>query len=220
MRSQNIVLIEKMSLTLILLIWLICKWLDLTMEFIAFGAVIVALFKEDIYSFYMPPILTISVPESLDCGDEVDGKYMNSYGNVYSEKQTYLLIIVENIGIGIAKNIEVYLSGLESNVISNFARYKYIPLVTSWTSEKSIRSLPKNVGMRFSVCFLREDRPEEFNFISSNLPNALTKVKCNPGIKSHIKFEIIELSDNTKSVKREITIEFMGEYINEFKIYS
>jgi len=88
MSSQHIRLIVKILLTIIVFILLIFKWPDKALVLIAFLAVLVALFKEDIYSFYKPPFLSISVPENLDIGDEVDAKNLET--GEFVEKQAYL----------------------------------------------------------------------------------------------------------------------------------
>jgi len=208
----------KILLTIIVFILLIFKWPDKALVLIAFLAVLVALFKEDIYSFYKPPFLSISVPENLDIGDEVDAKNLET--GEFVEKQAYFVITVENRGIGIAKNIEVYFNGLDSNAVKNFGRYKYLPLITSWTLNPYVRSLPPDVGMRFSVCFLRDSNRNEINFVSLRVPNALCQIKCKPDASSFFKFEVIALSDNARLAKREIEIRFMGNYLEGFRIKS
>lgn len=218
MRRQKIVLIGKISLTLILFALLIWKVPKHIMVFITFAAVLVALFKEDIYLLFWPCKLKITVPDILDRRDEVESHNLNT--GKFVEKQTYLVIIIENIGIGIAKNIEVYFNGLESNVVTNFGRYKSIPLIRSWINKPLIKFLPPNLGIRYSICYLGENNPDEMNFIFSSIPNALHNIKCNRGKSSRFKFEVVAFSDNAKLTRREIEIEFMGAYLEGFKIKS
>lgn len=219
MRRPIIVLIGKILLTLILFALLMWKLPDYRMEIITFIAVLVALFKKDIYLFFLPCKLKITVPEILDDHDEVEAR--NRITGEFVEKQTYLVIIIENIGMGIAKNIEVYFNGLESNVVKNFGRYKSIPLIRSWIDKPIIKFLPPHLEIRYSICYLKENNRDEMDFIFFlSIPNALHKIKCTPGKSSRFKFEVVAFSDNAKLVRREIEIEFMGDYLEGFKIKS
>jgi len=218
MRHQIIVLIRKILLISILFLLLFLKFPGFIIEIIAFIAVLIALFKEDIYLFFRPCKLKISVPEILDDHDEVEAR--NRVTGEFVEKQTYLVIIIENIGMGIAKNIEVYFNGLESNVVKNFGRYKSIPLIRSWINKPLIKFLPPHLEIRYSICYLRENNRDEMNFIFLSTPNALRKIKCTPGKTSRFKFEVVAFSDSAKPARREIEIEFMGDYLEGFKIKS
>ena len=217
MKRQKIVLIGKFLLTLILFLLLCLMFPKFIIVFITLAAVLVALFKENIFSFFIPCKLKITVPNILDEDDEVEAR--NRAGE-FVEKRTYLVIIIENIGMGIAKNIEVYFNGLESNVVKNFERYKSIPLIRSWIDKPIIKFLPQHLEIKYSICYLKENNRGEMNFIFSSIPNALHKIKCTRGKSSRFKFEVVAFADNAKLTKREIEIEFMGDYLEGFKIKS
>ena len=62
---------KRVILTASLILVLIIKLPDYAIVFATFTAVIVALFKEEVYSFYRPPLLSIDIPERMRFDDMV-----------------------------------------------------------------------------------------------------------------------------------------------------
>ncbi|MBW2576129.1 MAG: hypothetical protein JRC88_11745, partial [Deltaproteobacteria bacterium] len=108
---------------------------------------------------------------------------------------------------GIAKNLEVYFTGLESNTVKAFERYISLPLVRSWVGGTVLRSLPRDVPLRFDICCLRSSKPEEISFRFIQTPTALLRIKCVPNKKSKFKFEVKVIADNSKVTRAVIEIE-------------
>lgn len=189
---------------------MILSWITLLLA-------VVALFGEKLINFYFSPELKITVSmmpkhfHEADAHDKRTGEFI--------EKQAWLGIRVKNVGIGSAKNVEVYFSGLESNVVKDFDAYKSIPLIRSWICNPVIKLLPPNVGVRWDICYLREPAPDEIRFCFLGTPNALFPVKCASDEPTFFKFEVVALADNAKTQKLKIKIEFKGQYKNGFKAY-
>lgn len=177
--------------------------------------VIVALFKEKLIDFYFTPDLEITVSDETEHFHEVDARDLTGK---FVEKQAWLGIRIENIGIGNAKNVEAYFSGLESNVIGVFDSYKSIPLVRSWIGKQVIELLPPNMSIRWDICYLSQMNPDKLSFSFLKTPNALNRIKCNPNEISFFKFEVIALSANAKPKKLRIEVDFKGAYKTGFKV--
>lgn len=182
---------------------------------LTFYAIIVALFKEKLVDFYFPPKLEI-IPITTKPEDfhEVDARNSEGY---FIEKQSWLGIRIKNIGLASAKNVEVYFSGLESNIIQNFDCYRSIPLVRSWIGSPTIKLLPPNVETRWDICYLSNKDPQILNFHFLSTPNALHRIESKPNQKSTFKFKVTTLADNAKTEESVVKITFMGKYITGFK---
>jgi len=112
--------ILRIGVSLIIFALLCFIWPKNIMMYIAFTAVIVALFKEDIYSYYFPPKLNITLSTEPQHFHEVDARHPHT--GEFLEKQFWLGAIIKNIGVRTAKNVEVFFSGIESNIVSGFGK--------------------------------------------------------------------------------------------------
>lgn len=199
----------------IILILLCYVWREQTMAFITIIAVVVALFKDKLHAFYLPPKLRILISDSLPHFHEVEAIDRNTK---VKEKQAWLGVIIENIGIGSAKNVEVYFNGRKSDSIKDFGIYRSIPLIGSWVKNTLISSIPPGIEIRFDLCFVSERNPQRINFFLKWIPNALSGITCSQDKSSFFKFEIVALAENTCPIKREVKMEYKGIYKNGLKI--
>ena len=179
-------------------------------------AVIVALFREKILEFcFCPELEIIPISTEPEHFHEVDDN--DDEGN-FLEKQSWLGIRIKNVGSANAKNVEVYFSGVESNIIPDFKSYRHIPLVRSWLKKPSIKLLPPKVDIRWDICYLPKLVPDMLNFSFLRTPNALRKIKCKSNQKSTFKFKVTALADNAKSKESIVEITFRGKYEEGFKV--
>ncbi|MCK5493730.1 MAG: hypothetical protein KAJ14_11530 [Candidatus Omnitrophica bacterium] len=88
--------LRRLALTFIFLLLLCLKWPDQTMAVIGFSAIIVALFKDNIYTFYLPPKLELLISSNAECFHEVDATNIQT-GQVM-EKQFWLGAITKTTG--------------------------------------------------------------------------------------------------------------------------
>lgn len=187
------------------------------MMYIAFTAVIVALFKEDIYSYYFPPKLNITLSTEPQHFHEVDARHPHT--GEFLERQFWLGAIIKNIGVRTAKNVEVFFSGIESNIVSGFGNYETIPLARSWSinRETNIRLLPPEVGFRFDICHLSSRQPNAIIFSLYATPNEISVIQCRSGIAT-FDFEIRALADNAALASEKFQVEFLGQYNEGFRV--
>jgi hypothetical protein len=209
-------LIGHWLLAILLYAALLFTWPDRIVQIIGFSAVMVALFHDKIYSYFVPIQLDITVSEGVAHLHEVDSREVQT--GKFAEKQTWLGVIVENNGFGIAKDVELFFSGINSSALNGFGGYRSIPLIRSWVGSTSVPSLSPGIGIRFDVCFLRQTAPEDFYFHLFSTPNALGPIRCPKGKQSVFEFQIVALSSNSSAVKQKIHIEFYGEYTKNFKV--
>ena len=192
--------------------------------YITLLAVIVALFREKILEFCFYPELEIipisTEPEHFHEVDDYHDVDDNDKKGKFREKQSWLGIRLINRGSASAKNVEVYFSGKESNIISDFKSYRHIPLVRSWIKKPSIKLLPPNIDIRWDICYLPKPVPDMLNFSFLRTPNALRKIKCKPNQnqKYTFKFKVTALADNAKSKESEVEITFRGKYTEGFEV--
>jgi hypothetical protein len=190
---------------------------DMIIAYLTFWAVIIALFKENMQKFFLPPILDISLAEPPLFYGIVDG--INPNTGQFVTKQASMGIILNNLGLSRAKNVMVYFNGLESNIVSNISRYKSLPLIRSWSRKETIINyLPPNVPVRFSIGAIDQNQGDVINFEFPVRPNALIGIKCPQGQASNFKFEIIAVSDNADISRVIIEIEFYGTYTTDLKL--
>jgi len=201
--------IRRISLVIILMVLLFVYLPNRIIEVITLSAVIVALFRDKLYSFFIPPNLVITssngpnhfniAPILNKAGKPID--YMAYFG-----------VIVENHGIGIAKNVELVFNGLESNLSSSFGRFQSIPLVRSWTHDPIVRNLPNRVSIRFDICFIKESSSDSLSFAFLSTPNELLNISCDlPEEETFFEFEVVALSLNAPLARRRVRITYDGK---------
>lgn len=208
--------IVRIGISIIIFAFLCFVWPKHIMLFIAFAAVLVALFKEDIYSYYFPPRLNITLSTEPQHFHEVDARNLRT--REFVEKQFWLGAIIENVGVRAAKNVEVFFSGIESNIVNGFGNYKTIPLVRSWSinRETTIRLLPPEVGVRFDICYLSSKTPNVIIFSLYTTPNEISVIQCNNN--STFTFEIKALADNAALISKKFQVKFSGQYSKDFEV--
>lgn len=219
MRKKAIfTLIGHWFLAILLYAVLFFVWPNRIMAIIGFSALMVALFRDKIYSFFIPIQLDVTVSEGVKHLHEVDLRETQT-GN-FIEKQTWLGVIVENKGFGIAKDVELFFNAIKSSSVDDFEAYRSIPLIRSWVGHSYVSSLSPGVGIRFDLCYLRQPAPQDLNFHFPRTPNALKDIHCPYGKQSIFEFKIIALSSNARTVEKKIRIEFYGEYTKNLKVSS
>ena len=185
------------------------------MPFITMSAVLVALFKDKLLAFYFPPTLEITISDSLLHLHEVNAKDRKTG---VEEKQAWLGVIIKNIGISSAKNVEAYFNGIKSASILDFGIYRSLPLEGSWVKETLIPSIPPDIEIRFNICCVTDTNPQEICFAFKWTPNALLGVTCTPNQPGFFEFEIVVFANNVRPVKRKVEMEYDGIYTNGLKI--
>ena len=192
--------------------------IELITGWITLLAVITALFKDNLIQFYLPPKLEIKINNSPEYLHDAKASLGIVGGVEHTERQKWLGIKVVNEGIGKAKNVMVFFSGIGSNRIKNFNSFKTIPLRRSWIPETRINLLPAKVGIRFDILFIRQSLPRCINFSFYATPRELTDIDCPQKEDSRFTFKIIVISDNAKTVHKKISITYKGDYDDIFQI--
>ena len=105
---------------------------EFLIPYITLLAVIVALFREKIINYFFPPILKISLTDESGHFAIIESR--NPKTDEFHNMLVKIGVVVENVGKAKADNVQLYFSGLESNVIDSFERYRSIPLLRSWTA--------------------------------------------------------------------------------------
>ena len=186
------------------------------MEIITLLAVIVALFKDDLYSFHIPPNLVItssSGPRHFNVAPLRSQQTGQFEGN-----QAYYGVIVENHGIGKAKDVELAFTGLRSNRVANFDRFLSLPLVRSWIHSPIVNTIHAGIPIRFDICFIRESNPNTVSFAFLRTPNELIDVSCDAPEESFFEFEVVASSKNAPLARSRIRISYNGNYIQGFNV--
>jgi hypothetical protein len=177
---------------------------------IAVFALLIALFKELLISFYLPPkieLSTSSTPSHL-----VPIPIWDEHKQHIFEKQYWLHVQVENRGLTPAKNIKVIFNGIDSNIIPNISSYKSIFLKQSWLRDNiEISSLPGNTSLNLDLLFISNRKEEYLTFNFLKTPVTFIDIKCEDGNLSYIEFELKAISDNSKSKSRIFRIEYYGK---------
>ncbi len=187
------------------------------LEILTFMAVVVALFRERLLSFLLPPVLKISLADNPEHFAIVEGRSIKT--GEFVCLQASMGIIIENFGFTTANNVMVYFSGVQSNCIDNFNRHKSIPMRTSWTLKPIIKSLHRNVPIRLDLGYIDEIAGDRFNFLLESTPGALGGIKCERRDKSTFQFEVMAVCDNSNKVEKErIEIEFGGNFTRELNL--
>jgi hypothetical protein len=212
-----IVFLIKIFLSFAILLVLIYFLPDKTAEIITFLAVLVALFRDRIEHFYFRPKLVLRLSDPPSNYAEVEAR--NPKTGEYVETHASMGVVVENTGMGKARNVMLYFHGTKSNVIDNFDRYKSLPMVRSWTRESSIASLPSRVPIRFDIGYVNSKLNHGFYFNLMATPTGLFPVKCETQVKSKFEFVVQAICDNSKKVSAQVEIEFMGSYTEGLKLY-
>ncbi len=192
----------------------------MTIEIITGLAVIVALFREQILSFYIKPKLVISNAEKPNHYSEISALKKDPLGKILeSSKIVVMGLEVKNEGIGSAKNVQLFFTGIKSNAVENFSRYKSIPFCQRWANrERIVKSLPSKTSVTFAIGFIEFTKPEIFHFDLSESPLALANIKWTENGSAFFTFEAITISDNSKTSRALIRIEFPGEYTTDLKL--
>jgi hypothetical protein len=200
----------KLLISALLVIIPIYFWPHKFMEVVTLLAVLVALFREKILAFFLPPVLEISIAEPPNYFAEVPAT--DKKGNAVGY-HAVIGVLVENKGMSNAQNVRVLFNGIKSSIIPNLKRYQSLPFVISWFSpETTIKSLPPNTPVRFSVGYSPDYDPDIFDFEFVQKPNELSQINCPPNQTTTFRFEAKAISDNSKPVSAVIKIEFKGTY--------
>jgi len=167
--------------------------------------------REKILAFYLPPALEISIAEPPNYFAEVPATDKET-GNMVGY-HAVIGVIVENKGMSNAQNVRILFNGIKSSIIPNLKRYNSLPFVISWFSpETTIKSLPPNTPIRFSVGYSPDYNPHIFDFEFVQKPNELSQISCPPNKTTTFKFETKAISDNSKASSAIVEIEFEGTY--------
>lgn len=181
-------------------------------------AVIVALFREELISFVWKPILVIHAENDQF---HIHNVKINNAG----AKQLWLGISIENIGNRYAKNVEVLISGIKSNVVDDISKYKSLPLVTSWTGKTIIEQLAPGIPIRLDICYMcnyGDNGKNKVYFRFASTPNELASVTNELATtnlynqSARFEFEIFVISSNASSRRKKITIQ-QTDFDLEFK---
>ena len=208
--NPHLNLIFKLLISSLIVIVPILFWSHKFMEVITLSAILVALFREKILAFYLPPALRISIAEPPDYFAEVPAT--NTKGKTVGD-HAVIGVIVENKGMSNAENVRILFNGIKSSIIPSFNRYQSLPFVISWFSpETTIKSLSPNTPIRFSVGYSPDYNPEIFDFEFVQKPNELSQISCPPNQTTTFKFEAKAISDNSRPSSAIIEIEFKGTY--------
>ena len=210
-------LLTKLIITLILISIMFCQYSDKVLEILTLFAIFVAIFKESILNFYLPPRLSLEIAEKPNHYSEITATTPN--GN----KKTIAVmgIIVKNNGIGNAKSLKVLFNGLESNLIDNFNRYRTIPVLRSWYGRRDTTDLlPSRMSARYSLGGVSENEPNLFFFEFVETPNALYGIECQTRNPATFKFEIVVQVENGRTKQGVFEIEFPANYIQGLEIKS
>ncbi len=214
---KNVSILSFKLLIIILLLLLIIKFCpDQIIIFLTFLAIIVALFRENLLNFYLPPKLRITTSTNTEHFQEVEERDVETRKLI--ENQYWLSVRVENVGLGIARNVSVFFNGIDSNKIKNFYGYKSLQLKRSYLPNPVVSSIPPRIGFNFSFFYLSEKNKQKVCFHFVITPNALVNIICEENEISLFKFEIIAVSDNANISKQKVLIEFKGDYNNNFNI--
>lgn len=186
------------------------------MEIITLLAVLVALFRDDLYSFFIPPDLVITA--SSGSSHFHDAPVTNQLTGHFVENQAWFGVIVENHGLGTAKNIQLVFNGLQSNRVPNIDRFRSLPLIRSWIHSPVVNAIHKSTPIRFDICYIRQSQPDFLHFSFFSTPNALTAVPCSQPDESFFEFEVVAISENAPLAKKRVRITYNGKYIQGFKV--
>ena len=195
-----------------------------TLMFITLMFVFTALFQNSILNFIYQPKISIFRPKTITNKDETVAirPVINSETGLqdayYSEVQAYIVIQIKNYGFGVAKNVNVFLSGVNSNARINFHRYKSLHLRESWTGIEYITSLHPGSIRCFTLGNVFKNSSNSITIGSQkNSPVILQQIECTEK-PTYFEFFIEVFADNTKLVKRKVRIEFDCDYFNKLKI--
>lgn len=200
-----------------LLVFLVCYISpQRIMEIITILAVIVALFRDKLYYFFFSPNLVITAsrgPSHFGIAPLIDQVTWNVQDNL-----AYFGVVVENHGIGIAKDVEVVFNGLNSNRVANFGRYKTLTLKRSWIHDAIVSNLHNGVPIRFDICSIIESSPNRLNFGFIRTPNELINIPCEAPEESFFEFEVVALSKNAPLARKTVRITYNGNYLEGFDV--
>ena len=197
--------------------WLPSKIKGITVgEIITFLAVLVALFKDELHTFFIPPLLKISA--STDSSHLHEAELKNQQTGAFVENQVWFSVIIENKGMGVAKNVELLFNAIGSNRIVDFNRFKGLPLRRSWTQEPLIRSLHRNTPVGFAICYIREPEPNLLSFYFVSTPNALLNINCPANKASSFDFVVVAVADNALPARKRVRVIYNGNYADRLKI--
>lgn len=205
----------KLIATAILIVSLFNYYSDKIFETLTLFAIIVAIFKENIHNFYLPPRLSLEIAEEPRHYSEIELK------NEANDVQIIAVmgIIVKNNGIGNAKNLKVLFNGLESNSLNDFNRYHTIPVLRSWYGRQETTDLlPSRMSARYSLGYIKQNEPNLFFFEFLETPNALYGIDCKKENPAKFKFEIVVQVENGRTAKSVFEIEFPANYTQGLEI--
>lgn len=215
-------LLTKSFITLLLLgspilFFIHAKLFNMIISYITLIAIISALFREQIVHFFLTPKLELFI--SADKEDFHELKVTHDLGHTRMlEKQGWLGIKVKNTGLYKVKNVMVYFNGLKSNIVDDFESYNGISLVRSWTRESSIDYLPHGIGIRWDICYIRENSPKDISFSFASTPSNLHEIECEEDQIASFKFQIVATADNASTVRQDIQVKFKGKYKDGFTV--
>jgi len=189
-----------------------------------------AIFKEKIYDWILKPNITISV--SNEYKDEVVaasdpkstkiciiGQMLEGQNLKSPEREIWSGITIENVGLGSARNVEVYFNGIFCNKKDIvFKRHKALPLRKGWTGGTRIERLHKGLRIRWDVCRIYSSKPKKIRFELEHVPIALDEIIWNDKEPLIFKFDIVAVADNIEPQTTRMQITFKGKYDEGFKM--
>lgn len=189
------------------------------MEIITSAAVIVALLKNQLLQLYFRPRLRIYDAERPNGYSKIVAKKQNYNDMVFGDVEIAVMgLEVRNEGVGNAENVQLLFTGIESNAVENFSRYKSIPFYQRWTSrERIIKSLPAGTSATLPIGEISSET-FAFSFDLYERPVELVDISWSQNNPAIFKFEAVAIADNASTFRAIITIHFSGEYVKDLRI--
>jgi len=196
---------------------------NVAMAIATFLAVFVALFGKEIRGRFFKPNLTFLHEKKTQEVDNIE--YDEGHKNKQIPKQKWLQLSIINKGNTDAKNVVIFFSGIESNVIDDFKSYVSIPLRTSWINKKAINALPPEIQRKWDLCYIKEYN-SKLSFKLSATPNALSDIECKYSnydnyitrSPAYFIFELVMIAQNQKPERIKMKVTYDGYYKRGLKV--
>lgn len=190
-----------------------------------FLAVLTALFREKILSVFYRPQLVVQLADgekgyaSVLINPRPDwGKSVSGEPDVVFDKVHISVgINIINTGNCAAQNVSVFFNGIKSSYLTQFNRYKSIPLRRSWVGTSSIELLPPKLPFRFDIGYISNDEPDSFHFLFAATPIELSKIKFSK-YPQEFEFEIITSCNQGVITCQKLKIHFGDLYNKDFSV--
>jgi len=123
----------------------------------------------------------------------------------YHDKEAWVGLTIKNNANRNADNVQVYFTGVKSDVIDDFDKYISIPMITSWVGETRIVSLPSNLPRRWDIFKLEfsswdSDEGSFVTFHFAGTPINLLDIQL--GHSAYFEYIINVVADNAKTSVR------------------